>query len=749
MGYLSNKHREDLFDRSGLSQEIIDESGVYSCSAKESCSLLDRKDINCESLVFPYPESGDPLFVRLKPDGAIIGSDGKAAKYLQRGGTRPRLYALPIIRAKISDNFDEDTLPILFTEGEKKVLKATQELFYNDPICLPIGFGGVWNWRYTEKKWNKDKEIYETKKYVIPELEEINFENRIVYICFDSNVVVNNNVLQAELELGNYLTARKARRVSAIRIPHELTEQWNLEKSTGIDDYLCRKTSDDFKQLISNSISNHLVKYSIEMIRQLDLNAKDKLDLITKIIIKDQKASGELYNSTSGCYFFFKKESKVYRIEQGYYGMLLGDSYGLYRNDHEFTAILSKIEEEATFRGVKTDIENFAFYEDKTKSTYIYNNDGGMYVIGPTGVSLKPNGFNKILFRHYSDYTPIIYKQECTGYINKYLLDIANFQQSESTLLTQDQQKLLLTIWIYSMFFPNLLPAKPILVMTGEYGSGKSTIQKLLGKLLLGSSFEVNTFNTPRDFAAVVTNKPYAVYDQVDINAEWIRNAIAAVSTGQSFEFRKLYSNNEVFKVNPIAYLAMNSMSQSIYSRGDIASRLLIFRTKKLQQEIPAAILFKNIADFRNEILSELFDNLVKILPYINYDHEYKESFRMADFANLGFKIAKSFTLEYEFKTILKVLSSEQTALPLEDNPIVDLIEKWLAKGNYGKFVSTNELFGDLKRMCDENKLFFSFKTTVAFGKYLAMNLENFRQIFHIEMRKGGGNKTMWTFEHK
>ena len=738
MTNLSERHWKDLRN-SGLEDEIIEEIGFYTCKAEEACKLLDRKDINCECLVIPYPNAPD--FFRLKPDDSILGSDGKPAKYLQKSGTKPRIFTHPRVRELLNEK--EEQLPILITEGEKKCLKATQEFFFNEPYLLPISFGGVWNWRTHRSVINEKTKETEYRKGVISDLEDLILLNKLVYICFDSDIVVNTQVADAESELATYLISRGVLKVASIRIPY-------TGEKEGLDDYLISKGNESFKELINSASSNHLIRNTIKAIRKLpNLTHIDKLDYIVGLIIKDQLSEGKFFVSNQLSYFFSNKNHKMFRVEEEQYAMTIADIYGLYRDTNEFNSVISKLQEYANFNGEKITVYNFAYFLSDSKRSIIYNNNGHVFSILPGDtIRIHSNGWENIFF-HHKEYSEITYKPDSTGFFKKYLLDVCNFQQNENTLLTGEQQKTLFTIWFYSLFYPNLLPTKPILVMTGDYGSGKSTIQRLVGKLLFGNNFNVSTIQGERDFLTSVINKYYLVYDNVDINEEWVRNAIASLSTGFKVEVRKLYSNMEMYQADPIAYLAMNSMSQSIYKRPDVASRLLIFRTKRLQSLIPSHVLEKNLLDNRNEILSEVFDTLLGINRFVDDNYTYEGNFRMADFANLGYKIAMNFGLEYEFKLILDILSREQASLPLEDNPIIDLLDKWLVERKEIGYISTGDLFAALYKVASETKLTLPFKNSQGLGRALSMSMENLKTLFKIECRRGHGNKLMWWIENK
>jgi len=739
---LTDKHLTDLHS-SGLSDEIIELSQVYSCSGSEGNKLLDRSDLQCSCLVFPYHRAdGDnrDVFYRLKPDTPPKGG----WKYLQKYKSESRLYVLPQVWLRLADL--DQPLPLLWVEGEKKTLKAYQELFSAEGgSILPIGIGGVDNWGRTTREYNEKTKRDENKKILIRDLDNLNVTNRTCYICFDSNIADNPNVADAEARLSDTLIVKNASRVASIRIPHDGTKH-----GVGLDDYIIKEGKSNFEKLITEASSSLLVKKHIKFLRNIpNIKPADRMEAVAAMVLKDQKNSGGFYNDTDRAFYFANNNRELIELLSDRYQLIIGDGYGLFRGDKEFKAVMGRLEEEAVFRGEHVEIKTFSHYDQG--NLYIYNNKGGIYTINNVdGVCLHYNGYDKILFR-YASGDEIIYKEECKGYLKQYLLDIANFQKSEHTALTHDQQMLLFQVWLYSVFFPNKLPTKPILTMTGDYKSGKSTIQRLVGKILLGRTFNVTMLQKERDFLSAVTADHYLVYDNVDVNTDWVRNAICSLATGFTIKLRRLFTTNEQYTATPICFLAINSMTQSIYKRPDVASRLLIFRTKAIGQNdmIPEEKFHRDVYQFRNEILSEIFDNLKGILKYITNDYPYKGGFRMADFANLGYMIATALGKEQEFNTVLQIVSQEQATLPLEDDPLIDFLEKWLALGHHGQFVSTGELYGELKKIADDTKMAFPFRSSVGLGKMLMANLSNLQNIFDIEVRKGSANKTMYNFSYK
>ena len=149
-------------------------------------------------------------FVRVKPDVAVTGR-----KYLQPVGEKPKLYFI----AGTSNEALQDTSQAVFiTEGEKKTLSLNRALRELQMPGLVIGLGGVWAWRCSPKELQPDGKLGKGKSQPIEDFDRIAWQDRTVYVFFDSDVATNWKVQAAETALARELTKRGAR-VRIVRIP--------------------------------------------------------------------------------------------------------------------------------------------------------------------------------------------------------------------------------------------------------------------------------------------------------------------------------------------------------------------------------------------------------------------------------------------------------------------------------------------------------------------------------------------------
>ena len=205
---------EDL-EKSGLSWQDLEPLGwSITNNSQELKETIGFSSIDGQDLIqatqailrIPYPNTN---FSRVKLYPPIEG-----AKYLQPKNVPPQPYILP----EIQELKNKPHKPIIFTEGEKKTLCLIKHEYY------AIGLPGVWQFRN-----KKQGELFSK------ELEEWNWKERTVYICFDSDAKYNPSVTKAEIELALNLYARGAK-VLIIRLP-----QPNHTEKMGVDDYITQE----------------------------------------------------------------------------------------------------------------------------------------------------------------------------------------------------------------------------------------------------------------------------------------------------------------------------------------------------------------------------------------------------------------------------------------------------------------------------------------------------------------------------
>ena len=175
--------------------------------------------------------------------------NGKPPKYVSIKGEEPHLYyssLLPKGLGTWQDVGDDPEVPVLITEGEFKADTANEFGF------VTIGIAGVWSWKSKKKKLP-----------VIPDMKQIDWSERYVYLTFDADLKSNSKVRDALNQLSTWLTLQGAR-VHIVFLP-EIEEYPN----TGLDDFLVSQGPDDLEELVETaeafSYCEELLKLNTEV----------------------------------------------------------------------------------------------------------------------------------------------------------------------------------------------------------------------------------------------------------------------------------------------------------------------------------------------------------------------------------------------------------------------------------------------------------------------------------------------------
>ena len=102
----------------------------------------------------------------------------------------------------------------------------------------------------------------------------------------------------------------------------------------------------------------------------------------------------------------------------------------------------------------------------------------------------------------------------------------------------------LLLGWLVQALRPSV--PYPILVLHGEQGSAKSTVARILRRLVDPNKAELRgDYREARDLAIAATNGWFVVLDNLSHLSTWLSDALCRLSTGGGFGTRMLYANDE------------------------------------------------------------------------------------------------------------------------------------------------------------------------------------------------------------
>ena len=422
--------------------------------------------------------------------------------------------------------------------------------------------------------------------------------------------------------------------------------------------------------------------------------------------------------------------------------------YGVAPSDGFLKHALSAIDLHAHEHGQETTAHSLSHYDAATNRLYLFDQDRYVYRISPTDVERVDNGTDGVLFVRNAKWTPFEIGTP-TGKSKGIAETLLHSVRLREQALSRSEQEWLFESWVYALFFPELFPTRPILAMIGEKGSGKTSVLRRIGQLLFGPKFQVMSMShDEKDFDAAVTSDAFVVVDNADGNVPWLDDKLAVVATGGTLKRRNLYTTNQLVEFPISAFVGITSRTPQ-FRREDVADRLLLFHVERLEAFGAESTLLAELTAQRNALMTELVGRLQRVLAALakNKDKTYPTNFRMADFAQFVLKVADADGRLAEAQAMFDRLAAEQLAFIVQDDPVIELLEDWIAlEGGKGKEVTTAQLFDELRRMTNSSQRTFDFKSAKGFGQYLQSNRATLKALFGATERTAGGRKRLWRF---
>jgi hypothetical protein len=200
--------------------------------------------------------------------------------------------------------------------------------------------------------------------------------------------------------------------------------------------------------------------------------------------------------------------------------------------------------------------------------------------------------------------------------------------------------RLLLT-WLLAALRPH--GPYPVLVLSGEQGTAKSTTARVLRMLCDPNAAPLRAApRDVRDLMIAATNGWLLCFDNLDHVAPWLSNALCRLATGGGFATRRNYTDDGEVVLDATRPILVNGIEE-IATRGDLLDRAVILHLPAIAEaKRQAESVFWE--DFRRErpgIFGALLDALARalaILPNV----QLPGLPRMADFVRFGIALEQA-----------------------------------------------------------------------------------------------------------
>lgn len=236
--------------------------------------------------------------------------------------------------------------------------------------------------------------------------------------------------------------------------------------------------------------------------------------------------------------------------------------------------------------------------------------------------------------------------------------------------ITNESHRLLLLVFVISCFVPDF--PHPALVIFGSQGSAKSTLSKLLRRIIDPSLMEVvNLPKEQKELIQKLDHHYFSFFDNVSFIPEETSDTLCKAITGSGFSKRILYTDDDDIIYNFMRCIGINGINV-VATRPDLLERSILVELNRIEEEErkQEKDLYENFNKDLPIILGGIFDVLVKTLE-IKPKLRLNKLPRMADFMVWGCAITEG--LGYKKEDFIKAYETnikEQTQVALHENSV-------------------------------------------------------------------------------
>lgn len=488
-----------------------------------------------------------------------------------------------------------------------------------------------------------------------------------------------------------------------------------------------------------------------EIRRNSTLRAFERSRVIAAAAADAMEMRGDFLEAERVYYFFDQERRRVYPMESLAFEVALADATGLNRTEAEFKFVLEHLRVHAARTAEPSTLCRLTHFDIERNVMYVSRFDGTMYVLDGQTVDEKQNGEDGIFFLDDPTWQPFAVEPERMGESEGLFerMIVADVSLAAADAGAAQRMRRLLLAWLIAPLFSTLLPTRPVALMIGEKGSGKSTTLRLWLKALFGPAADVVGLTEKQDDLRVTfMNNRAVVLDNVDDVPPWLSDMIARCCTGMTIKVRKLYTTAEELTVRPNVWVAITTRTPKSLRRDDVLDRALALPLERRNEFQPEAELLADVNRSRNQLWADLLWMVHRILavrPTLGLPPGNLP--RMADWGSFLWLVASALGFADEYEHVIAEQARQQDDLLLEDDPLITVLLTWLkGQRNAGRSMLAKGLLDELGQVALRHNLAWTYREP----KALAHRLKNIRstlaKFVRFETRPGHGGFLTYMF---
>lgn len=275
----------------------------------------------------------------------------------------------------------------------------------------------------------------------------------------------------------------------------------------------------------------------------------------------------------------------------------------------------------------------------------------------------------------------------------------------ELTNIKDESDKLLLKVYIVSLLVPEI--AHVMLLLHGEKGSAKSTLQKLIKLLVDPSKPALLTVHSDRnEFIQQCWQNHVVYYDNLKHSPDWLSDEACKAVTGIGSSKRKLFTNSDTIVYEYKRCLGFNGINIML-TEPDALDRSLMIEQQRIPKESRRleSVIYQEFESLKPGLLGYIFDTLVKAKQKVS-SIKVDDLPRMADFALWGEAIATAMDYEpQEFINAYYENIGKQNIEAIEYNPLGQAIVKLCDEISVDYYDSMSECLSKLLEVAERNSI--------------------------------------------
>lgn len=250
-----------------------------------------------------------------------------------------------------------------------------------------------------------------------------------------------------------------------------------------------------------------------------------------------------------------------------------------------------------------------------------------------------------------------------------------------------DDQFIIFMACAVKMFFPDT--PSPIVNLTGEYGSAKTSTTRVMRSLIDPVTAMVAKATKNEDDLLIRSWHNYVLTLENMSDLTPYSDTLCGICTGMGFEVRQLFTNGDLFSIYVRRAVVVNGIDPSKYA-ADLISRIVGITLEKpekrmLESEFEAALLATAPKMFGG--IARLVVEVLKVLPEID-PHEFADNIRLAEFGAVGEAVARVMGKEpMWFIEVMMEMQSEAQDEAADDSMTMQALEAMQEPvARHGKF---------------------------------------------------------------